>query len=256
MEKSLEEKEWEEKINLEIMVPTEKDETDISEFAQKNFYPDEPLISSSGIFSDSSYFGKSLTDYTHDEMILDPLKRNAKTPSCLIARDKSSGNLLAIRMGVVKQRDEVQGDLNLRPFGNMSSCMPIPRSFWMAGNMQRMMDDISYSHKKAFEMFKQDQAIYFASNVTVAREARGKGIGKELIKRAMKLAVKAGCGHSYILATSIYSQKIFKDLGFTVIGSSKYENYLEDLRGRPLLQDTKEHKEMQTVVYDHALAAE
>ena len=67
----------------------------------------------------------------------------------------------------------------------------------------------------------------------------------------MKLAVKAGCGHTYILATSKYSQRFFKDLGFKIIGETKYDDCRKDPRGRPLLGDTREHTSMQTVIFDH-----
>ena len=73
------------------------------------------------------------------------------------------------------------------------------------------------AHVFNHEETKDSNAIYFGHNVCVARSTRGKGLGKELVKRSHKLAEKAGCSHTYILATGMFSQRIFSSLDYKLI---------------------------------------
>ena len=52
--------------------------------------------------------------------------------------------------------------------------------------------------------------------VKIDFHCRGKGLGMELIKLSHKLAEKAGCTHTYIIATGKFSQRIFQKLGYHV----------------------------------------
>ena len=75
-----------------------------------------------------------------------------------------------------------------------------------------------------------------------------------LIKRGYEIAKKAGCGYTYILASSIYSQKIFHKLGnCKVLHEVEYEDYKYDKRGRPFLVDPREHKVIQVLAINHSL---
>lgn len=108
-------------------------------------------------------------------------------------------------------------------------------------------------------------------------------MGKELVKRSHKLAEKSGCSHTYILATGMFSQKIFQSLDYKLIyevrkssnqfvaaldqvifGKScfgltfselslqiNYADHEKDKRGRPLLHDHGQHVSIQTVLFKH-----
>ena len=257
MEKSEEEKNWEDERNVEIVFPTLEDLDELKDFSYANLYQDEPLTYNLNIASNNSFFGKKFQKIFWDMTMISPIRSHMKVPSSLLAKDKTTGKIFAMRIGEIKRRTaetmmEISKEPDFRFMGNLPTLIPVPRTFVIAGNIQWIFDQLKYSRKTAFEAFENDESIYFSHNITVAREARGKGLGKELIRRAMRMAEKAGCGHTYTLATSIYSQRIFKNLGFKVLEERSFEEFKVDRRGRPLLWDPKEHKTIQVVVFDHS----
>ena len=256
MDKSVEEQRWEDERNIVIVSPTLQDLEELNEFSKKNYYPDEPMTFGSKILERGSFFARQMEKLMFEEFMVKPIKSNLKVPSCLVARDKTSGKIVAMRIGDIKRRSpevmrEIEKEPNFRFLGNLPKFIPIPRELVIAGNLQWVMDQISYSRKEAFDRFENDEAIYFAVTITVGREARGKGIGKELISRTMRMAEKAGCGHTFVLATSVYSQGIFKNLGYDILCEKSYEEFKVDRKGRPLLVNMRQHKTVQTLAYDH-----
>ena len=65
----------------------------------------------------------------------------------------------------------------------------------------------------------------------------------------MNLAKESGCGFVYLLATGIYSQKIFKDLQFEILEEAEYKNFL-DKRGRVVIDLAEEHPSAQLLAYN------
>ena len=90
--------------------------------------------------------------------------------------------------------------------------------------------------------------IYELSH-SVSPKARGLGLGKELINRTMALAKEKECSHVYILATSIYSQAIFKKMKFEIMNEVYYNTY-KNSDGSDFFNDLREHKSVQIVSYD------
>ena len=114
----------------------------------------------------------------------------------------------------------------------------------------KWMDVIKYGKKYAYEAVPNATKIYHGHSVTVAPKARGMGLGKELIRRSMDLAHKRGCSHVYILATSIYSQRIFRDFKFTILQEMPYEDFLDRDGHSCFFQNMNEHKTAQVVLYE------
>ena len=108
---------------------------------------------------------------------------------------------------------------------------------------------IRYDKKYAIEDFPNAKKFYMGHSLSVKSEARGLGIGKELIRRTMALANEKECSIVYILTTSIYSQAIFKSLGFRVLQEMAYDEF-KDYDGTPFFRDMREHKKAQVVAYD------
>ncbi len=79
--------------------------------------------------------------------------------------------------------------------------------------MWHFMDDVKYGKAHCLNDVTDAVKVYVGTSVSVSREGRGKGLGKELIRRSMEMAKTDGCTHMYILATSIYSQAIFDKIG-------------------------------------------
>ena len=79
---------------------------------------------------------------------------------------------------------------------------------------------------------------------------RGQGLGQELVLRSHDLAKENGCEFSYLMATGIYSQPMFRKLGYNVLNEVSYENML-DPRGKKIVWDHREHKSVQLIFFMH-----
>ena len=77
-------------------------------------------------------------------------------------------------------------------------------------------------------------------------KARGLGLGKKLTQRSMDIAAKNGCEYYFAFVTGIFSQKIYRDLGSTVMKEVVYADY-KDYKGDSALGDTGVHKTGQAV---------
>ena len=65
----------------------------------------------------------------------------------------------------------------------------------------------------------------------------------------MALARENKCGYMYLLATGIYSQKIFTDLKFDKLNEVAYKTFV-DKHGKVVLDQTEEHLTAQVFAYD------
>ena len=88
--------------------------------------------------------------------------------------------------------------------------------------------------------------IYFGQAVCVGKEARGKGLGEELIQRCNQIAKANECEYTYLLASGKYSQAIFAKIGYKVLKEFMYEE-LVDPYGKAIIWDYREHKITQLV---------
>ncbi|VDM57413.1 unnamed protein product [Angiostrongylus costaricensis] len=62
----------------------------------------------------------------------------------------------------------------------------------------------------------------------VAGDAKGRGLGKELVQRAVKIARAEGCEWVTAVATAAASQAIFSQLGFKTIYQIPFANFREN----------------------------
>ena len=92
--------------------------------------------------------------------------------------------------------------------------------------------------------------IYHGLCVAVGAKSRGMGLGNELIKRTMDLAKNQGCSHVYVMATGIYSQRIFKNLNFQILREMAYDDFLDRDGKTPFFKNMNEHKTCQIILYE------
>ena len=141
---------------------------------------------------------------------------------------------------------------------------PDSRIGWMAGlpswlfpekliilgyTVRFLTDFIQYGKSEAFREIPLATKFYQGHSLTVIPKVRGMGLGKELILRSMKMAQDLQCSHIYILATSLYSQAIFRKLQYQVVNQVAYDDF-KDKNGKIFFKDMKEHKNCQIVTYD------
>ncbi len=118
--------------------------------------------------------------------------------------------------------------------------------------MVKMDEQVNYGKPNSFKTLPEASKIYHGLSLTVSSKARGLGLGKEMIHRTMTMAKEMQCSHVYILATSIYSQAIFKSVGFEMNHEVAYADILDFDGTSPLFKDTREHKSLQVVSFDLA----
>lgn len=111
------------------------------------------------------------------------------------------------------------------------------------------IEEMQYGKELAFEKVPKATKFYLGHSLTISSEARGLGLGKELLKRSMDMARNLHCSHMYVLATSCYSQAIFKKLNFDILTQVEYEKFM-DSNGTPFFQDMREHVFCEIVVFD------
>ena len=100
----------------------------------------------------------------------------------------------------------------------------------------KFVEELEYSFKKAFEQCESNGKIYFGTAVCVKREIRVKGLGSKLVQKSIEYAKELGCSHMYVMATGIYSQKIFQNHNFNLINKKEYANY-KDNSGNVIIND-------------------
>ena len=137
--------------------------------------------------------------------------------------------------------------------GNLPTWFGVPEKFIHICNLQTLYKDLAYSHNDAFnELNDSGDIIYFCKVLCVSKQRRGEGLGAELVKRAYRIAIEAGCKYTYAHVTGMYSQNVFRRLGGSrILHEVKYEDYHVDGKGRSFLNDTREHKVSQVIAVDH-----
>ena len=87
--------------------------------------------------------------------------------------------------------------------------------------------------------------IFMGEVLAVAKSARGLKLGMALTLQSMELAKEKECEGYFAGLSGIFSQKIYKDLGFSWMKEMVYADF-KDKSGNIILDDTREHKSMIT----------
>ena len=241
MENRKSEEYWKEKgIKFEI-IPSDKYE-EVVAFLDEHYFPDEPISRSINMVCDPSYFGRMIRDQTLDEQVRCSIRY--KTSFWAL---NENGEILGIRLGEFKTKEDAMDAPDHKLSNWLSRNLPlIPDVLYKYGYFNLCMDEIKYGKKAAFADLQDANKIYYAHILCSSKNARGLGLGKELVIRSMELANKNGCEYMYILATGMYSSRIFADLEFSVLKEMLYED-IKDGKGRLVFNDTREHKKMQVI---------
>ena len=94
----------------------------------------------------------------------------------------------------------------------------------------------------------EDQAIkkiFVGEMLSVAGSQRGMKLGTVMMIQSMEIAREKECEGYFAALSGIYSQKIYKDLGFSWMNELVYANF-KDKDGNLILDDTREHKSLVT----------
>jgi len=215
------------------IIPEEKYE-EAKAFLYKNFFPDEPCCRSLGVALDGS------PNYLVDSFfVYDSLKDK----SCIMATNKD-GNIIGIRFGkVVHASDSTWYWYALKKLFYWIEWIT-PSSYQYINKMMFFNDKVNYD---VYQMFTElGDVIYEGRCVCVSSENRVKGLGTELIRQSMQVARERGCKAMYLMATGMYSQRIFQKLDFRILNEYNYEDLKYD-NGEIIIWDSREHTKGQIV---------
>jgi len=244
---------WIEEKNIKFSIASEEDIAELTNFLHGTFFLDEPIHRNIKAMEGNGWIDNYLRKVLDKALIIDPLS-NVEIPASIIARSTADNSIVGCRIGEMRNRKTVK-DVSLPPvmwIASLPAFLPIPKKITDLPNLVQHIMDLNYGKVEAFDELSDTDRIYFAALVCVSKKARGAGLGTELIQRGYDMARKAGCGYTYILASSLYSQKIFHKLGnLKVLHEIKYEDYKYDKKGRPFLIDPQEHKVIQVLAINH-----
>ena len=117
------------------------------------------------------------------------------------------------------------------------------------GIFSKFTEKIHFGNDYAWIDVPEATKFYAGLSLTVSPLHRGLGLGKELIRKTLKIGQDMGCSHCYIIASSKYSQKIFRDMGFRILHQESYDQFV-DKDGQMYFKDTREHQVCQVLTYD------
>ena len=157
--------------------------------------------------------------------------------------------LCILRLGETFDQSYVDDATTLRWIVKYLPSWLMPQKLMILSKLDEFFDIIRYGKNYAIEDFPLHTKFYHGHSVSVSPKARGLGIGKELIQQTMTLARDKGCTLVYILATSIYSQRIFANLKFDILNEFEYDEF-KDENGKIFFKDMREHTTAQLVAFD------
>ena len=114
---------------------------------------------------------------------------------------------------------------------------------WLQFN-DAMYNTLRYNPHLAMEDQGIDK-IFMGEILSVAGSQRGMKLGTVMMMQSMELAKERECDGYFAGLSSIYSQKLYKDLGFSWMKEMVYADF-RDEEGNIILDDTREHKSVIT----------
>ena len=245
---------WKQEKNVKFSIASQNDIPELIDFIQNNFLKEEPTHRMIKTMKGNSLFDRYFRNIMVDSFIKNPIRNVEFSPACTVARSTIDNSILGCRMGEIVSREKGI-DESIPPImwiKNLPSFFPVPKKLIDIINLVQLMKDLKYGKQNAFEDLTDTDRIYIATKVCVSDKARGLGLGTELVKRGYDIARINGCGYTYVLASSIYSQRIFHKLGqCRVLHELSYDDYKYDKKGRPFLLDPQEHNLLQVLAISH-----
>jgi len=246
---------WEKEKQIKFFIATSDDTKEMIEFIQKEFMPEEPCFKNWGIITDGSggWLHRKFTEMMDQFLVIEPVTKVLHTPACIIARSTITNNIVGVRIGEIVSRDDtLKKEPTFSWIAKLPTFLKLPHIMTWASNIGTFFENLPYGKQYMFDELEEGKVIYYCMILSVGSEARGKGLGTEMIKRGYSLAKKAGCDYTYSAASSSFTQRTFKKLGNEkVLHEVRYEDHRYDSKGRPLFLDTGVHESIQITVIDH-----
>ncbi|XP_055854493.1 arylalkylamine N-acetyltransferase 1-like [Episyrphus balteatus] len=183
---------------------------DVIKHLRNNFYVDEPLSNAVGLCKKGEGH-KEYEEFNYQNM------QNGFNLMAVAPDGEIAGVLLSAvsqpgRLEIVKKKINMSDDEKFKKIFN-----------FIFGQSSKF---------DLFEKFQVDR-IFHLRVLSVDSKYRGKGIGKELVKRSIAQAENCGFKVLKTDTTGAFSQKIMKSCGFETLYKVNYAEYTDEL-GKPI----------------------
>ena len=139
----------------------------------------------------------------------DPVTKYKHAPGCIIAKSTLSGNIVGARMGkIVSRKDPIRNE-RFDWMAKLPLCLPIPHALTFSSNLGPLFEKLRFGHEYMFQDLENANMIYKCLILSVGREARGKGLGTELMKRSYIIAKEVSSLLSLVSTISFVQEIIF-----------------------------------------------
>ena len=99
--------------------------------------------------------------------------------------------MIGARIGtIISRKDKLKVDPRLDWLAKLPKFLKIPHSLIFWANVGPLFEELRYGNQYAFMDLEDANTVYMCMILSVGEEARGKGLGTELIKRGYEVAKK------------------------------------------------------------------
>lgn len=171
-------------------VPSEDDVDELKKYTIKEFFPDDPMSKNFGLDTaeNGGWFLPKVLEMTFVELVDDPVTKYKHSPGCIVAKSTTTGNIVGARLGTVVCRNDPVKNERIDWVANLPLWFPVPHYLTFASNVGPLFEKLRFGPPYMFEDLENANTIYRCLMLSVGREARGKGLGTELMKRSYELA--------------------------------------------------------------------
>ena len=227
-------------------VPEYADRRELWNFFLGHHIADEPIHKSMGVAEGTGIVDRWLRKLCFQESIDEPL-RNSPGRS-IVVRNWEKHDLVGLVISEMYKREESR---LLKPPPAFPWKMPssiLPAKIRKCVKFDQLMAEIlEGTPEKAIRMFDGCDRLYWISSITVHRDFRGQGLGKQLVTMAVQDSKSQRCNYVGTSASSLATQKIADGLGFAVLKEIAYNDVRVDKNGQAFLDNTDGHKSIKVV---------
>eukprot|EP00095_Tigriopus_kingsejongensis_P005087 maker-scaffold159_size295958-snap-gene-1.32 protein:Tk05087 transcript:maker-scaffold159_size295958-snap-gene-1.32-mRNA-1 annotation:"dopamine n-acetyltransferase" len=175
-----------------------------------------------------------------------PSGKTLEKPSSILALDSTTQQILGVKLGAIASisDDDSEAPYFWLDYVDYVACL-LPTSLYKALMCEKFMGWLRCDPFLAMEDLGCHK-VFHGQLLCVAESARGRGLGRQLVKRSLDMAQANLCEFYFLCATGIYSQSIYQSLGFQVMKCAKYVDH-RDRYGRQVIDDPGEHTHAQTM---------
>jgi len=208
----------------------------------EEFFPGEPCFRSIGYFKEENIrsTGAKMFTWAFKMLVKECLKNNTSVLA-LNDKDEIVGFKLGRAVAITDKKDpNMPYTTLLKHFSKMMSKATI-KGMHLSDALH---NTIRYDPHLAME----DQGIkkiFFGDILCVASSQRGMKLGTVMMMQSMEIAREKECEGYFAGLSGIYSQKIYKDLGFSWMKELVYADF-KDKSGNIIVDDAGEHKSLVT----------